>query len=74
MTPTVGSTEQHPGVLGKQQFDQLLRREAGLEVGLLGHDPLEGGAGVRVLSHLHEQDADVVHDLDAHALVGVGDL
>ena len=48
--------------------------ETGLEVGLLGHNPLEGGAGVRVLRHLDEENADVVHHLDAHALVRVGDL
>ena len=48
--------------------------EAGLEVRLLRHDPLEGGAGVRVLAHLDEEDPDVVHDLDAHALVRVRHL
>ena len=48
--------------------------EAGLEVRLFGHDPLEAGAGVRVLAHPHEEDADVVHDLDPHRLVRVGHL
>ena len=41
---------------------------------LLRHDPLEGGAGVVVLPHLHEEDPDVVHDLDPQSLVSVGHL
>ena len=48
--------------------------KTGFELWLLGHDPLEAGAGVRELAHLDEEHADVVHDLDAHALVRVGDL
>ena len=48
--------------------------EPRLEVRLLAHDPLEGGARVRVLRHLDEEDPNVVRDLDAHALVRVGDL
>ena len=41
---------------------------------LFRHDPLEGGAGVVVLPHLHEEDPDVVHDLDPQSLVSVGHL
>ena len=33
---------------------------------LLGHYPFEGGAGVRVLAHLDEQDTNIVHDLGGY--------
>ena len=48
--------------------------QAGLEVRLLGQDPLEGGTRVRVLAHLDKEYPDVVHDLDPHPLVRVRDL
>jgi len=48
--------------------------EARLDVGALAHDVLEGRDGVRVLAHADEDHADVLHDLDPHLLVGVGDL
>lgn len=48
--------------------------EARLDVGTLAHDVLEGRYGVGVLAHADEDEADVLHDLDPHLLVGVGDL
>lgn len=48
--------------------------EARLDVGTLAHDVLEGRYGVRVLAHAHKHHADILHDLDPHFLVSVGDL
>lgn len=48
--------------------------EARLDVGALAHDVLEGRDGVAVLTHADEDQADVLHDLDPHLLVGVGHL
>lgn len=48
--------------------------EARADIGALAHDVLKGGDGVRVLAHSHEDHADVLQDLDARLLVGVGDL
>ena len=44
------------------------------ELGLLRHDPLEGGAGVTVLAHLDKQNPDIVHNLDPQRFVSVGNL
>lgn len=48
--------------------------EARLDVRALAHDVLEGRDGVDVLAHADEDQADVLHDLDPHLLVGVRDL
>lgn len=48
--------------------------EARLDVGALAHDVLKGRDGVCVLAHADEDQADVLHDLDPHLLVVVGDL
>lgn len=48
--------------------------EARLDVGALTHDVLEGRDGVSVLAHADEDQADVLHDLNPHLLVVVGDL
>lgn len=48
--------------------------EARPDVGALAHDVFERRYGVRVLAHADEDHADVLHDLDPHFLVGVGDL
>lgn len=48
--------------------------EARLDVGALAHDVLERCYGVRVLAHADKDHADILHDLDPHFLVSVGDL
>lgn len=37
--------------------------EAGLEVGRLLHDVFKGCDGIVVLTHLHEHNANILHDL-----------
>ena len=48
--------------------------KAGLKIGLLRHDPFKRGASIRILTHLDKQNPNVVHNLDSHSFVSIGNL
>ena len=68
LVPLFGSVLVSERIVAKHQM------KAGLEIGLLRHDPFKRGASIRILTHLDKQNPNVVHNLDSHSLVSIGNL